>query len=379
MYKYQETNIYFALVAEDIKDIAEEELISFGAFDIYPTYRGLYFKANKETIYRINLNTRLVNRILAPLKSFNCLSDSILYNEALKIHWEDFLNPKTTFAIFSTVNSSNITHSQFATLRLKDAIVDYFRDKTGNRPSVERIKPDIWINLFIHNNKATISIDTSGGSLHRRGYRTESVSAPMIETLAAAIIKYSNWDGTKPLYDPFCGSGTILCEAYLHVTNTPSAYLIKNFGFERLPDFDPKIYQKVKDESKKKILPYKKDLIEGSDISLKSVIASLKNISNLRPRTKISVKKRDFFKIKNIENRVIISNPPYGIRINNKMDLSVFYKNFGDFLKQKCKGSTAYIYFGERKYIKNIGLRPTFKKILSNGKLDGRLTKFEIY
>lgn len=379
MYKYQKTNCYFALVADDIKDIAEEELNSFGALDIFPSYRGLYFTADKESLYKINLNTRLLNRILAPLVSFKCPSDNILYKEASKIHWEDFLSPEKTFAVFSTVTSSNITHSQYAALRLKDAVVDYFREKTGIRPSIERINPDLWINLFIHNNNATISIDTSGGSLHRRGYRKESVSAPIIETLAAAIIKYSDWDGSKPLYDPFCGSGTILCEAYLRITNTPSAYLRKYFGFERLPDFNQKIWMKVKNASKNKILPYKKDLITGSDIALKSVKASLFNISKLKPIVKIDVKKKDVFKINNLEDRVIITNPPYGIRMNKKMDLSIFYKDLGDLLKHKCKRTTAYIYFGEREYIKNIGLRPSFKKILSNGNLDGRLTKFEIY
>jgi putative N6-adenine-specific DNA methylase len=379
LYNYQKSYRYFAQVADDIKDIAEEELLSFGAKNTHPAYRGIYFTAEKKDLYAINFNARLINRVLAPIKSFPCHSDQSLYKTALKINWADFLKTTDTLAVFATVSHSTITHSKFAALRLKDAIVDSFREKTGDRPSVETHNPDVWINLHIENNEAIISIDTSGGSLHRRGYRRRSVQAPMVETLAAAIIRYSEWDEKTPLHDPFCGSGTLLCEAFLKATNTPASFLREKFGFVQLPDFDPKLWEQVKKESLSKIKPLPENFISGSDIAMQAVKAATYNSSLIEPENLIQINRSNVFKIDALENTTIICNPPYGIRINNEEDLSGFFKDFGDFLKQRCKGSTAFVYFGERKYIKNIGLKASWKKELSNGGLDGRLVKYELY
>ncbi|MFQ5628300.1 MAG: class I SAM-dependent RNA methyltransferase, partial [bacterium] len=242
MYLYQKTSRYFAQVADDVKDLAEADLQSLGAKSTRQVYRGIHFTATPEVLYKINFRSCLSHRILAPLMTFDCHSDKYLYKTALQIKWQDFLAPSKTFAVNATVSHSNITHSKFAALRLKDAVVDYFRERTGKRPSIDTEYPDVWLSLHIQNNKATISLDTAGGSLHRRGYRRKTVEAPMIETLAAAIIRYSEWDGRSPLCDPFCGSGTLLCEAFLHATQTPAAILRKKFGFERLPDFDVAIW-----------------------------------------------------------------------------------------------------------------------------------------
>lgn len=379
MYQYQKNNRYFAQVADDIKDIASDELHSLGAEDIKPAYRGLHFNATLESLYRINYQSVLINRVLAPLLSFKCHSDKYLYQTAVKMEWQEFLSEANTIAVFASVSHSAIRHSKFAALRLKDAIVDYFKDKTGKRPSVDTHNPDIWINLHIEQNEAVISIDTSGGSLHRRGYRKNSVQAPMIETLAAAIIKYSGWDGTTPLYDPFCGSGTFLCEAYLLASKTPAGIMRTNFGFSHLPDYDEKLWLHVKTTADKNIQKITSGLISGSDKNNKAVQAALQNCQQLDTTGVIQINRQDAFRISSLENKMIICNPPYGVRLNNKTDLSDFYKNLGDFLKQRCKGSTAFIYFGERKYLKNIGLKTSWKKILSNGGLDGRLAKFELY
>ncbi|KAA3611355.1 MAG: class I SAM-dependent RNA methyltransferase [Calditrichaeota bacterium] len=379
MYNYQKSYRYFAQVADDIKDIAEEELLSLGAKNTHLAYRGIHFTAEKESLYTINFNSRLINRVLAPIKTFACHSDQYLYKTAVKINWSDFLQTTDTFAVFATVSHSAIKHSKFAALRLKDAIADSFRENIGQRPSVDTRNPDVWINLHIENNEAVISIDTSGGSLHRRGYRRRSVQAPMVETLAAAIIKYSDWDGNTPLHDPFCGSGTILCEAFLKASATPASFLREKFGFEQLPDFDAKVWQQVKKDSLEKIVSISENLITGSDIALQAVKSSTYNSSLIDPKSLIKIVRKDVFEIESLENKTIIGNPPYGIRLNNEEDLSSFYKNFGDFLKQRCKGSTAYIYFGERKYIKNIGLKASWKKEISNGGLDGRLVKYELY
>ena len=379
MYEYQQSGRYFAQTADDIKDIAEAELLELGAVETSHSYRGMYFNADPESLYRINLHSRLINRVLAPLKTFDCHSDNYLYQVGQQIHWEDFLSPEHTLAVFASVTQSNINHSKFAALRLKDAIVDYFRERDGKRPSIDTRNPDLWLNVYIEKNVAIISVDTSGGSLHRRGYRMESTQAPMNETLAASIIRYADWDGQTPLYDPLCGSGTLLCEAYLAATKTPSAYLRSKFGFECLPDFDAALWKKVKSDSDNNVQPMSNNLIQGSDIDSKVVATAKKNSAVIDPAAQIKIIQKDIFEIEKLEDTTIVCNPPYGIRMEHNKDLSAFYKNLGDFLKHRCTNSTAFIYFGDRKYIKQIGLRSSKKWILSNGGLDGRLVKYVMY
>ena len=379
MYLYQKTSRYFAQIADDIKALVEAELRSLGASRTKHAYRGIYFSADATTLYSINFQSRLINRVLAPLISFTCHSDQYLYKQASKVRWEEFLAASQTFAVFATVTHSAIKHSKFAALRLKDAVVDYFRMRTGKRPSIDTHNPDVWLNLYIENNEATISLDTSGGSLHRRGYRQKTGEAPMVETLAAAIIRESEWCGEVPLHDPFCGSGTLLCEAYLHACQIPSGILRRRFGFENLPDFDAALWREVRNEAMQSIRPISKGVISASDISAEAVDSANHNCSLIDKDKVIRIEQRDIFDIENLEGKAIICNPPYGIRMWKDSDLSVFYQRFGDFLKQRCRGSTAYIYFGERKYIKNLGLKPSWKKPLSTGGLDGRLVKYELY
>ncbi|MFQ5485994.1 MAG: class I SAM-dependent RNA methyltransferase, partial [Desulfobacterales bacterium] len=340
MYLYQKTQLYFAQVADDIKEIADEEIQSLGATETRQVYRGIYFVATPKVLYSINLCSRLLNRVLAPLVSFNCHTDAVLYKRAAQVQWDDFLDPSQTFAVFANVVHSSIRHSKFAALRLKDAIVDTFRARTGKRPSIDTGNPDVWINLHLDNNKATISLDTSGGSLHRRGYRKKTVDAPMNETLAAAIIEISGWDGGAPLYDPFCGSGTILCEAYLKASHTPAAMLRQKFGFERLPDFDATLWAQTRTNCAQRINPVAKGLISGSDISSQALKSSKHNCSLVDKENVLTLRRRDIFDIEELLGKTIICNPPYGIRTGKNGDLQNFFKNFGDFLKQRCKGST---------------------------------------
>ncbi len=379
MYEYQQSGRYFAQAADDIKDIVEAELFELGAVETSHSYRGIYFSADLESLYRINLHSRLINRVLAPLKTFDCHSDNYLYKVGKQIQWEDFLSPEQTLAVFANVTQSNINHSKFAALRLKEAIVDYFRERDGKRPSIDTRNPDLWLNVYIEKNVAVISVDTSGGSLHRRGYRMESTQAPMNETIAASIIRYSEWDGQTPLYDPLCGSGTLLCEAYLVATKTPAAYMRKKFGFERLPDFDATVWAKVKSDADNKVQHISNNLIQGSDIDSKVVAIAKNNSAVIDTDEKIKIIQKDIFDIEKLENTTIVCNPPYGIRMEHKRDLSIFYKDIGDFLKHRCTNSTVFIYFGDRKYIKQIGLRSSKKWILSNGGLDGRLVKYVMY
>lgn len=378
-YEYQAKNRYFAQVANDITDLAEKELLVLGAKEPSSVYRGIYFNASPEVLYAVNFHARLITRVLAPLVSFNCHSDKYLYLKAMEIPWENFLNPSKTFAVFASVSHSNIKHSKFAALRLKDAVVDYFRARSGDRPSIDTINPDLWLNLHIEHNRATISLDTSGGSLHRRGYRKDSIEAPMMETLAASIITCSGWDAESPLFDPFCGSGTLLCEAYIYASGAPAAMLRDKFGFERLPDFDAALWRRVREEGLKNISPVPRGLISGSDISPEAVAAAKHNCPVIDRNHAIEIRQQDVFQMEEIKGKTIVCNPSYGIRMDRDVDLSDFYKRFGDFLKQRCTGSTACIYFGEPAYLKSLGLKPTWKRPLSNGGIKGQLALYGLY
>jgi putative N6-adenine-specific DNA methylase len=379
MYTYQKSGRYFAQIAEGLEDIAREELQELGALDIKPAYRGFYFSADKATLYRLNYCARLISRILAPLIRFDCHSDKYLYKTATNINWPSLLDLKSTFAVKANVSHSKITHSQFASLRLKDAIVDVFRKKTGTRPNVDTIEPDILFNLHIQNNKATIYLDTSGASLHKRGYRIESITAPMQEIVAAAIVRLSAWDGTRPLVDPMCGAGTLLCEAMMHYCRIPAGFLRKKFGFTALPDFDAKTWAAVKQEEDSRIRDLPPGLISGTDKSDQAIAAAKTNSRCFAQGANIELSVRSMQNIKSLENSVIISNPPYGLRLATDENIKDFMKQLGDFLKQRCTGSEAYLYFGNRELIKSIGLKPTWKKILISGGLDGRLVKYSLY
>lgn len=379
MYSYQKSNRYFAQIADSMEELGVKELEDMGAEDVQSTFRGVYFNADKAALYRINYTSRLITRILAPLMTFDCHSTKYLYKTAREIDWCSLFNLNQTFAIFANVSNSGITHSQYAALCLKDAIVDTFRDEFGERPNVEPHYPDIWINLHIRNDTATISLETSGGSLHRRGYRKQAQEAPMQETVAAAIVEMSGWSGETPLYDPMCGSGTLLCESLIKYAGVPTGYFRNNYGFEFLPDFDEKIWKDLKRSIDKGIKPLKANLINGSDISLKAIKAAKLNVKSFKDGHAINLRTVDFRDLDPIENSTIICNPPYGIRMGDQHDVAKLVKDFGDFLKQKCKGSTAYVYFGNRELLKKVGLRSTWKKPLKNGGLDGRVAKFEMY
>ncbi|HPS94442.1 MAG TPA: THUMP domain-containing protein [Deltaproteobacteria bacterium] len=379
MFNYQMNNRFFAQVADGMEELGSEELAGLGAEEVMPTFRGLYFSADREALYRINYAARIISRVLAPLMTFDCHSTKYLYKTALTIPWTDLFTLADTFVISATVSNSIIHHSQYAGLVLKDAIVDSFRDRYNERPNVERINADICFNLHISHNKATIYLDTSGGSLHRRGYRQDSVDAPMQETLAAAIVRLSGWDGETPLYDPMCGSGTLLFEALMHYCRIPSGYFRESFGFRFMPDFDEHAWKSIKREEDGKMRPLGKGLIAGSDSSSRAVEAARMNSGNLPSGRNVLLTKRLFQDIDSLKDTTIVCNPPYGLRMKSGQDMGAFMKEFGDFLKQRCTGSTAYVYFGNRELIKKVGLRSAWKKPLKNGQLDGRLVKYELY
>lgn len=377
-FDYQKTSRYFAQVAGGMEELGAEEISDLGAMRISGAYRGLYFEAEQAVLYRINYCSRLLTRVLAPLRSFQCHSDRYLYRHARDIDWPAIIPRGQSFAISANVSHSRIRHSQYAALRLKDAVMDQFKSEHRERPAIDRRRPDIRLNLHIENNRATISLDTSGDSLHRRGYRRETVEAPMQETLAAAVVRLSRWD-ERPLYDPMCGSGTLLCEALMHRTRIPAGFLRERFGFHFLPDFDQALWQKVREQADALIQPLPPGLISGSDESREAVLAAGKNLGTLPFGEAVDLKVAPFQDLPGLEDSVILCNPPYGIRLGNPGEAGILYKAFGDFLKQRCTGATATLYFGNRKMIPKIGLRPSWKRPFFNAGLDGRVAGFEIY
>ncbi len=378
MFAYQKTGRFFAQIAEGLEEFGLQELNRLGTSDVKPAYRGLYFSADHAALYRVNYESRLTTRVLAPLLTFDCHSDKYLYKTARALPWTEFLSLDTTFAIAANVSNSRLRHSQYAALKLKDAIVDQFREECGERPNVEPQSPDVWINLYIHNNKATISLDTSGGSLHRRGYRQALVEAPMQETVAAAIVQFSGWNGERPLYDPMCGSGTLLAEACMHACGIPAGYLREHFGFERLPDFDADLWKQVRRECNSHIQPVPHGLVSGSDVDSDACKAAASNCQLLPGGKHISIQRRSFQDIESLEDVVILCNPPYGVRLNTPNQTASLLHKFGAFLKERCQKSTAYVYLGKETLFKEIPLWPTWKKPLNNGGLHGYLAKYKI-
>jgi putative N6-adenine-specific DNA methylase len=378
-YEYQQSSQYFAQVAEGMEELGAEELSSLNARNVTPVYRGIRFQADPATLYTVNYTSRLVSRVLAPLAVFNCHSHEYLYRTARKMAWSDFFTVDHSFAVFANVANSKIRHSQYAAQRLKDGVVDYFYEKGGRRPSVNKTDPDLWIGLHIENNRATLSLDTSGGPLHRRGYREKTLSTVMQETLAAAVVRLCSWDGSVPLYDPMCGAGTLLSEALMRYCRIPAGYLRRRFGFEFLPDFDAPLWKGIRKRTDGLIRGLPEGLIAGSDLSPRAIQISRTNLAKLPHGDKVALRASDFRDLRNMGNRIIVSDPPYGVRTEGREGLPELYKRLGDFLKKECRGSTAFIYFGDREFIKHLGLKPSRKIPLHAGGLDGRLVKYDLY
>ncbi|MFO7607472.1 MAG: THUMP domain-containing protein [Desulfurivibrionaceae bacterium] len=378
-FAYQKNRRFFATIAEGLEKEGGEELTALGALEAEPVFRGIHFSAEPATLYGIVYQSRLCSRILAPLISFDCHSPKYLHKTAMKLPWELLLSKSGSFAIGATVANSRIKHSQYAALCLKDAVVDYFRDKFGRRPDVDRNDPDLLLNLHIDQDRAVISLDVSGGALHRRGYRQKVVAAPMQETLAAAIIRLSGWDGERPLVDPMCGSGTLLCEALMSSCRVPAGYLRRKFGFENLPDFDRQEWLELRREIDRRIVSLPDGLIRGADISKEAATAARSNLNMLPNGSEVAVKRCSFEEGGSLENSVIVCNPPYGIRIGDREGTAALLKELGSFLKHSCRGSAAYLYYGRREMLKMIGLKTAWRKPLRNGGLDGVLAKYEMY
>jgi putative N6-adenine-specific DNA methylase len=380
MHRYQEDPRYFAQVGGGVEETAAADLEASGATDIEPKVRGVHFRADTRTLYRVVYASALVQRVIAPLLQFRCHTPDYLYRRVREVDWREFLREGQTFAVFANVSHSRLQDSRFAALRVKDAVCDRLREDTGRRPDVDTENPDLWLSLHAAHDQVTLGVDLGGGSLHKRGYRQETVKAPMQETVAAAILALSGWRGERPLHDPMCGSGTLLAEAWLRVTGTPASFQRRQFGFMQLPDFDIVAWKQVKKGlDSRRHLPARPGLVTGGDSDPQAVAAARTNLDRLPGGQQITVAQRDFREHAGLQDAVIVTNPPHGVRLGRDSDLPRFYKELGDWLKFKCKGSEALVYFGQRELLKLIGLRPAWKRPLRNGGLDGVVARYELY
>ena len=373
----KDPNFYMlAKTMHGLEEVLANELKDLGAQSVKIQKRAVSFKGDNGFMYKANLNLRTCLRILKPIKTFQAKDEKDLYENILKMNWSRYLDVNKTFATHATTTSEVFSHSKYASLLVKDGIADFFRNKYGKRPNVNPKDPDISINLHVNKHTCTISLDSSGESLHKRGYKVNTIIAPMNEVLASGLILLSGWNKKDNFHDPMCGSGTILIEAAMIANNIPANIFRNNFGFEKWKDFDPQLFEKIKDVSLNKEIEFKGS-ITGSDNFQKAVRICRKNIENALMFENIKVKNEDFFETKINENTFVIFNPPYGERI--ELGINEFYKKIGDSLKNNYKNCTAWLISSDIDNLKMIGLKPTKKIELMNGNLKCSFREFKIY
>ena len=359
-----------------LEEILAEELRKLGAQNVKPMNRAVSFKGDTGFMYKANLNLRTALRILKPIKHFQAHDEKELYHKLCEIDWTEIFNLDSTFATNATTHSEVFTHSKYASLVMKDAIVDTFRKKFDKRPNIDPEIPDVSINLHIAKHTCTISLDSSGDSLHKRGYKLNAVTAPINEVLAAGLILLSDWNKISDFHDPMCGSGTLLIEAALIAYNIPVNIFRNRFGFEGWNDFDAKLWEKIKEVSLDKETHYY-GKITGSDNFQKAVRISRKNIENALLSDNIKIKTEDFFSSTIEAGTFVLFNPPYGERI--PIEVYEFYEKVGNTLKHNYKGCPVWIILSDIENMKFIGLRPSRKIKVMNGKLECSFRKFEVY
>jgi len=372
-------NDNFYMLAKTIfglEEILAEELRKLGAQDVKPMNRAVSFKGDTGFMYKANLNLRTALRILKPIDHFQAHDEKELYHKLCEIDWTEIFNLDSTFATNATTHSEVFTHSKYASLVMKDAIVDTFRKKFDKRPNVDPEMPDVSINLHIAKHTCTVSLDSSGDSLHKRGYKLNTVTAPINEVLAAGLILLSDWNKISDFHDPMCGSGTLLIEAALIAYNIPVNIFRDRFGFEGWHDFDEKLWEKIKEVSLDKETQYC-GKITGSDNFQKAVRISRKNIENALLSDNIKVKTEDFFNNTIEAGTFVLFNPPYGERI--PIEVYEFYEKVGNTLKHNYKGCSVWLISSDIENMKFIGLRPSRKIKVMNGKLECSFRKFEVY
>ena len=360
------------------EEILQKELQQLGAQNLKRGNRFVSFEGDKGFMYKANLCLRTALKILKPIHSERIQNEESLYKVFYNFPWEDHIDVNSKFVIDSVVNGQIFTHSQFVSQKAKDGIVDQFRDRFSKRPTVDLNRPDLRINLHINNDYCTISLDTSGASLHQRGYRTVTNIAPLNEVLAAGLIQLSGWQANTDFLDPMCGSGTFLIEAAMFALKIPANINRKTFAFEKWKDWDPELFEIIKESQLKKVINPKIQ-ISGSDKAPSAIEKAKQNIENANLSDFIKIQKKDFFQLDKLTKGPLhlLMNPPYGERLEG--DINALYQGIGDGFKQSFPNTHAWLISSNMEAIKCIGLRPSRKIKVFNGKLESRLLYFPIY
>lgn len=384
----KEMNNNFKMVAKTLfgfEEILGRELRNLGAGNVVEGVRNVSFEGDTGFMYKANLCLRTAIKVLKPIHSFSVRNENELYRKIYTMDWGDYLSVDTTFAIDTTVNSDHFKHSLYVSQKAKDAIVDKFRDTEGKRPSVDVKHPDVRLNIHIHKQQCTISLDSSGRSLHQRGYRTATNIAPINEVLAAGLLLLSGWDGQCDFLDPMCGSGTLLTEAAMIACNIPVNINRKEFAFEKWEDFDATLFEKIVNASLNKTREFHHKII-GYDKAPSAVRKAIANAESANLSEYITVERKNFFEsTKPIDNPLhMVFNPPYGERLDRRglesgFDVEAFYSDIGDTLKQEYPGTEAWFITSNLEALKYVGLRPSRKIKVFNSHLESRLVKYVMY
>lgn len=374
-------NKTFKLTAKTFKgleDVLYEELKNLGAQNLIKGNRAVEFEGDKALMYRANFHLRTALRILKPIAEFKVNNEHELYNAIQTLDWSSYFDLKDTFAVDSVVHSNNFSHSKYVALKVKDAIVDQFRSKFNKRPFVDTDNPSLRISVHISHDQCTVSLDSSGESLHKRGYRIKTTKAPLNEVLAAGMILLSGWDKKSVFIDPMCGSGTLVIEAAMMAHNIPPGMYRESFGFETWNDFDADLLESIYEED---IPEVNTDIrILGSDVSEIAIRIAKENVenANLKRKVDLLIKPIENYNPPSGENGIVITNPPYGERIK-KNEIDSFYKLLGDRFKNKYTGFEVWLLSSNFEAIKHIGLKPTQKLTLFNGPLECKFLNYSIY
>lgn len=361
-----------------LEQLLADELKSLGAKKVNILNRAVEFEGDQSLLYTVNVHSRLAARFIVPFANFQARDEKDLYKKTQKIDWSKYLNNEKTFAIGSTTNGDLFTHSQFAAQKVKDAIVDQFRDKTGARPNVDTTSPDVLINLHIANRDVSFALDSSGEPLNKRGYRTESNDAPISEILAAAMLIHAGWESSTTLLDAMTGSGTIAIEAALTDQNIAPG-IKRKFGFQKWDDYNETLFTSIIDEAKSAIRAASAH-ITARDLNMGSLSIARRNAERAGVMENIIFDCVDFMKSNPVsESGMIIMNPPYGERLEEKLDMDKFYHDIGFRLKHNYPDHTAWIISSNLDAMKRLGLKPDLRIKLFNGQLECRYNKYSLF
>ena len=374
------THRFFATTFKGLEEVLAGEIAALGGEDVSVGAGSVSFSGDMAICYRANLWLRSANRVVLLLSEFPAPTPAALYEGASGIPWEELFSPDRTIAVDATVRDSGITHSHFAAQKTKDAVVDRFRETVGRRPDVDAKSPEVRIVVRIVRDECAVSLDTSGESLNRRGYRANPSEASLKETLAAGLLLLAGWQGDEPLIDPACGAGTIPIEAALIAGNVAPGSLGRGFGFQRLHGFDRKRWEALLTEAREAARHPVPVRIEGSDIAPAAVAGAIKNAVAAK------INERVLFNARSLRNfdpgegpGTILSNPPYGVRLPGGEEVEAFYREMGEALKKRCRGWTAYLLSGNSAVTRFLGLKASRKFPVMNGPIDCRLLKYELY